>query len=165
MKETTINAKASSSHSNNVSSMNYTNFLPVPEDETILKVSIYDFQRAKKKQEFLVLGSHFLTTLCNKISCDRVGYQGVVPNYFYIDGVCYCDEVDERSKSHLPNRVQFRPMRGTRFLDTNPVQGSHCLYAHGNNCQHILVFNDRRPLGMKDEQDYSQYPLETYHRE
>lgn len=162
----------------------------VSPDDAILNVAIYHYKDAKKRQEFLVLGSQSLSVLRDRIYClldhdDTFRVSHSSGAYFYIEGITYDDcrpeSTGDRQRTQLSQPViewtrgaltsgkvsgwgliDSQPMEHTKFSDLNIRLGAHYLYCHQGDCQHIVVFTDLRSVTDYDELNTSRYPIHTY---
>jgi hypothetical protein len=83
-------------------------FVPVYEDDKILRASIYNFQDAKKKQELLLLSSQRLSALPRMIKCsnnDKAGNND--KRCLYISGICYEDysKICDCDRDNIENNI------------------------------------------------------------
>ncbi|TDG50235.1 hypothetical protein AWZ03_003451 [Drosophila navojoa] len=130
----------------------------------------YKLERPVFSEEFVCLGSNFLSELRDKISCICNGKRFVDiseqpdaplpvletdPGYFFINGVFYndtrnpnnCDYSETVIKwartAHGMEREEFQvaSMEATRFIDLTIRLGAPVQYLHHGNCEHLFVFS------------------------
>ncbi|XP_002005077.2 snRNA-activating protein complex subunit 3 [Drosophila mojavensis] len=130
----------------------------------------FKLERPVFAEEFVCLGSNFLSELRDKISCICNGKRFVDiseqphaplpvletdPGYFFINGVFYndtrnpnnCDYSETvikwASTAHGLEKEEFQvaSMEATRFIDLTISLGAPVQYLHHGNCEHLFVFS------------------------
>jgi len=141
----------------------------------------YKLERPVFAEEFICLGSNYLSELRDKISCICKGKQFVDisedpeaplpllqtdPGYFFINDTFYNDTRNpsncDYSQAVLEwartaqglEREQFdvKSMETTRFIDLTVSLGAPLQYLHHGNCEHLFVFSQVEVL-----RPYSKY--------
>ncbi|KAH8394810.1 hypothetical protein KR222_006536, partial [Zaprionus bogoriensis] len=135
----------------------------------------YKVERPVFAEEFICLGSNYLTELRDKISCVCNGKRFVDisddaeapvaplptnPGYFFINDTFYndtrnpdnCDYsqtvLDWARSAQGMQAEQFkcRSMEATRFVDLTVSLGAPLQYLHHGNCEHLFVFSQLEVL-------------------
>lgn len=170
-----------------------------PFEESLLTVRIYEpfkYQsnsnvrmKPKLSQEFLVLGSQYLTELRDKIYCqcnfgpffdiskqpnaehnDSTVDKPFDHGFFFITDTFYNDT---RSPTHDYSEVirkwamksmdvgdmHTASMENTQFKDLTVRLGFPQVYIHHGNCEHLIGISDIRLIGQDDVRTRKQYPL------
>lgn len=139
-------------------------------------------------EEFVCLGSNYLTELRDKISCVCNGKRFVDisddpdaplpsidtnPGYFFINDTFYNDQRNpdnpDYSKTVLQwaarangvngEKLKVESMEGKRFIDLTVSPGSPLHYLHHGNCEHLFVISQVEVLTpLSKRPDRSQYP-------
>jgi len=157
-------------------------FLP---NEVLVKVSIFKPHALlnNKMQEFILLGSQPLSVLKDSVSClsDSIFEGKLTPSStIFIENVFHDDMRDptairysetvlrwvhsEKRFSHpgLDYYELGADMAETPLRDIDLRLGSHYLYAHQGDCQHVIIFTDMWIPHESDVQDSAAYPLKTF---
>lgn len=179
--------------------------VPVKHPEVVLTVQIFrpreelttdmhegyntEYSVLHVDQQFLVLGSQYLTELRDAICCSSdeavVGEFSEDPRskankackeiyksgFFYINGVLYNDMREPQNKDYSRPVIEWSKMacgvgpfsvakmEGTKFIDLEIQLGLPYVYQHQGHCEHMLVFSDLRLMSSRDRQNMMDYPL------
>ncbi|KAH8336734.1 snRNA-activating protein complex subunit 3 [Drosophila kikkawai] len=139
-------------------------------------------------QEYLCLGSNYLTELRDKISCICSGKRFIDisqdpdaplpaidtnPGYFFINDTFYNDMRNPNNCDYSATVIQWarsahgmqgdtfkvRRMEDTRFIDLTVSPGSPLHYLHHGNCEHLFVISQMEVLTPRSKRpDRSLYP-------
>ncbi|EDW02277.1 snRNA-activating protein complex subunit 3 [Drosophila grimshawi] len=130
----------------------------------------YKLERPMFAEEFVCLGSNYLTELRDKISCICNGKRFVDisedpeaplpvldtnPGYFFINDTFYNDTRNPNNCDYSKTVLQWArtasgfqdeglkvaAMESTRFLDLTVRLGAPLQYLHHGNCEHLFVFS------------------------
>ncbi|XP_049847893.1 snRNA-activating protein complex subunit 3-like isoform X2 [Schistocerca gregaria] len=150
----------------------------ISENEVVMNVVLYHPKRDLKAQEYLVLGSQYLTELKDKFSCsagqfsEEVGSNG----FFFIEDCFYSDTrfsggidcatpirrwMESGESSYWSLRlIQSKKMESTKFEDLQIEINKRYLYCHGNCCEHHISFTVLRALSGNDR--IGVYPKQVF---
>jgi snRNA-activating protein complex subunit 3 len=140
---------------------------PIDSNEVILSVALYDTNpksKGSKSQEYLVLGSQYLSTLKDRIYClnDHIlNGQNIKSGYFFIENTFYNDTrqpnnmdyslpilewVNINQRYTQPNLGVFtsKSMENVRFKDLSIRIGAPYVFVHQGNCEHLIMFTSLR---------------------
>lgn len=154
-------------------------FSQIDINEVIMTVSIYHPKKRTKTQSFSVLGSQLLKTLKDRFYCLS---DVVLPNnsssFFFIENHFYSDFSQKenldyasiiidwmksgQSKFWSKFTYQHSKMEETKFEDLKIKIGKKYLYCHQGDCEHILTFDELRMVTENDNQNYNDYPIQTF---
>ncbi|XP_017072762.1 snRNA-activating protein complex subunit 3 isoform X2 [Drosophila eugracilis] len=139
-------------------------------------------------EEYVCLGSNYLTELRDKISCVCRGKRFVDisddpdaplptidtnPGYFFINDIFYNDKRNPNNPDYSHTVLQWAAkangvngdalkvenMEGKRFIDLTVSPGSSLHYLHHGNCEHLFVISQIEVLTPRSKRpDRSLYP-------
>jgi len=156
--------------------------IPVRDCEVLLRVAFFHPTNYSKTQEFTVLGSQQLTALKDRVYClSNKTLDGphtpssffFIENKFYDDlrdrrGIRYSDViinwVKQENRYAHPGLSHFErgSMNETTFADLSIRLGSHYLFGHQGDCEHVFIFTDIRIKTSKDCQNALAYPTRPF---
>jgi len=154
----------------------------IREHEVLLRVAIFHSTNYSKTQEFIVLGSQALTTLKDRIDClsnKTLDGPHTPSSFFFIENKFYDDTRDRRAIrysdtiiSWVKQEERFKQpglshfergvMQETKFEDLSIRLGSHYLFCHQGDCEHVFIFTDMRIKHDQDEQNSLAYATRPF---
>jgi len=154
------------------------------EHQCVLQVSIFHSnktsERYTKSHEYVVLSNQKLSELKDALYClmDRSPVAKNLKNsFFFIEDTFYddmrhsnavrlSDEIVQWSKTeeHWKQTGVYlqKDMEHVKFEDLNIRLGSHYMYCHHGDCQHVVIFTDCRIATKWDCRNSYAYPVCTF---
>eukprot|EP01006_Ploeotia_vitrea_P033280 TRINITY_DN65419_c4_g1_i2.p1 TRINITY_DN65419_c4_g1~~TRINITY_DN65419_c4_g1_i2.p1 ORF type:complete len:390 (-),score=123.95 TRINITY_DN65419_c4_g1_i2:144-1313(-) len=155
---------------------------PLAPDEALYRVAVFHPVEHYVQEELLLLGSQPLTALRDAIQClenDRTPAPHSHAAMLYIENKFFDDDrhadapryskaildwirEGERYRQAGLQSSTAESMSQTKFDDLSIRLGSHYLYQHCGNCQHIVVFTELRIRSPADADNAVLYPRRVY---
>lgn len=162
---------------------------PVDPNEILLRIAIFDCKSKALSQEYLFLGSQYLSEVKDSIYCLSQQYYGkhfspsgyfLIEDTFYDDlrpaspstsahsPFRYSDGIVEWAKKHnrykLPGLSSYQQgdMSQIQLCELNLRLSALYLFCHLGNCQHVISVQEMRTLDAEDNLNRHLYPLLVY---